>query len=173
MPLDGRPGMAANFCLGETREHPVTVAPSYSGLGVRQTMRTIRVIMAVAAALPLLAACGDKEPSKLTFEQVGGELGKGDDSFRAYLKTLSNRKIDWSGTVVQVRRWFEDDYMKAAGVTVDLDGKDGVDAFVHITVGDADRLKAGARVGFVAEITGSRIESERLVVELHAQSLKL
>lgn len=136
-------------------------------------MRALSIALAVAGIFSLLAACGEKEPSKLSFEQVGGELRKGDDSFRAYLKTLSNRKIDWSGTVVQVRRWFEDDYMKAAGVMVDLDDKAGADAFVHITVGDADRLQAGARVGFVAEITGSRIENERLVVELHAKSLKL
>ncbi|MGH6661078.1 MAG: hypothetical protein ACREB6_06040 [Rhodospirillales bacterium] len=136
-------------------------------------MRAISMALVAAGALSLLAACGEKEPSKLTFEQVGAELGKGDDSFTAYLKTLSNRKIDWSGTVVEVRRWFEDDYMKAAGATVDLDGKAGADAFVHIKIGDADRLKAGARFGFVAHITGFRREDERLVIELQADSLKL
>jgi hypothetical protein len=136
-------------------------------------MRALSIAVAVAGGLSLLVACGEKEPSKVTFEQVSGELGKGEDAFTAYLKTLSNRKIAWSGTVVGVRRWFEDDYMKAAGVMVDLDGKAGADAFLHIKIGDADRLKAGARVSFVAEITGLRREEGQLVVELHAKSLTL
>lgn len=135
-------------------------------------MRAFSMALAAAGAFLLLAACAEKEPSQLTFEQVGGELAKGQDSFTAYLKTLPNRKIDWSGTVVEVRRWYEDDYMKAAGVVVDLDGKAGGDAFVHIKIGDADRLKAGARFGFIAEITGAQREDGRLVVELHAKSLK-
>lgn len=136
-------------------------------------MRAICMALAAAGALSLLAACGEREPSKLTFEQISSELGKGEDSFTAYLKTLSNRKIDWSGAVVEVQRWNEDDYMKAAGVMVDVDGKAGADAFVHIKVGDADRLRAGARFGFVANITGSRREDGRLVIELQADSLKL
>ena len=135
-------------------------------------MRALSMALA-SAALLFLAACGDKAPSTLTFEQVSGELQKGQGPFAAYLKSLSNRKIDWTGTILEVRRWNEDDYMKAAGVMVDVDGKEGADAFVHIKVGDADRLKAGARIGFVAEMTGSQREDERLVIELQAQSLKL
>ena len=136
-------------------------------------MRALSIALASAAALLLLAACGEKTPSKLTFEQVDGELKKGQDAFAAYLKALPNRKIEWTGMIVKVRRWFEDDYMKAAGVMVDMDGKEGADAFVHIKIGDADRLKAGDRVGFVAEMTGTQSEDGRLIIELQAQSLKL
>jgi hypothetical protein len=125
-----------------------------------------------AAALLLLAACGEKTPSKLTFEQVAGELNKGQDVFAAYLKSLPNKKIEWTGTVVAVRRWHEDDYMKAAGVLLDVDGKPGADAFLHIKIADADRLQAGKRVGFVAAMTGSQREDDRLLVELHVDSLK-
>lgn len=136
-------------------------------------MRALSMVLAISVALLSLAACGEKTPSKLTFEQVGGELKKGPDAFAAYLKSLPNRKIEWTGTIIEVRRWYEDDYMKAAGVLVDVDGKEGADAFIHIKVSDADRLKAGARVGFVAEMSGTQSEDDRLVVELHAQSLKL
>lgn len=125
----------------------------------------------IAGMALLLAACGDKAPSNVTFEQVGAELAKGEDAFNAYLKALPNRKVNWSGTVVEVRYWNEDDYMRAAGVMVDADGKPGADAFVHLRVGDAERLKAGARVGFVAVITGIQREDGRLIVELQAETV--
>jgi len=130
------------------------------------------IALATAGTLLLLAACGEKEPSKLTFEQVGGELNKGDVSFIAYLKTLANRKVDWTGTVVAVRRWNEDDYMKAAGVVVDLDGKEGADGFLHVKISDADRLQAGERFGFVAEISGIYNDDGRHLIELHIHTLK-
>jgi hypothetical protein len=136
-------------------------------------MRGSKMVPAVIAGMALLlAACGEKEPSKLTFGEVGSELAKGPAEFTAYLKTLPNRKVDWTGAVVEVRRWNEDDYMKAAGVVVDLDGKDGGDGFLHVKLGDADRLTAGERFGFVAEMSGVYNDNGRNLVELHIRALK-
>ncbi len=135
-------------------------------------IRGVSLAHALVGAAMLLAACGEKQPSKLTFGDVGGELAKGPDPFAAYLKTLPNRKIDWSGTVVAVRQWNEDDYMKAAGVVLDLDGKEGGDGFLHINVSDAVQLKPGQRIAFVAEITGVYNDDGRYLVEMHVNTLK-
>lgn len=135
-------------------------------------MRVFGITLAAAGVVSLLAACGEREPSKLTFGEVGGELAKGPTAFTDYLKSLPNRKIDWTGTVVVVRRWNEDDYMKAAGVVVDLDGKEGGDGFLHVKLADADRLQVGERFGFVAEMSGVYNDDGRYLVELHIHTLK-
>jgi len=121
----------------------------------------------------LLAACGDPEPSALTVEQIGGELAKGPDAFAAYVKALPNRLVQWKGTVVELRRWHEDDYVEAAGVLLDLDGKAGADAFMVISVGDADRLQAvGTPVTFLAGLVGTRKEKGRPILDLEARTVK-
>ena len=86
-------------------------------------MRRTIMLPAALAALLGLAACGEKEPSKLTYGEAAQELAKGADNFKTYIGGLDNKLVKWAGTIVETRKWHEDDFVPAAGMLVDADGK--------------------------------------------------
>ena len=81
---------------------------------------------------------------------------------------LDNRKIKWTGKVVETRQWHEDDYVPAAGMLVDLDGTPGPDAMVKISEADFARMKAGMDATFVAYINGIVDEAGKPILKLKA-----
>ncbi|PIW26315.1 MAG: hypothetical protein COW30_15750 [Rhodospirillales bacterium CG15_BIG_FIL_POST_REV_8_21_14_020_66_15] len=131
-------------------------------------MRKSFVVPAVVAAMTLVA-CGEKEPSKLTFDQVAQELAKGGDSFKGYLKGLDNKLVKWSGAVTETRKWHEDDYAPAAGMLVDMDGTPGPELFVNIGVDDLKTIKAGSKVTFTALLTDSADEQGKALIKLKVE----
>ena len=99
-------------------------------------------------------------------------LAKGADGFKSYVDKLDNRRVKWSGTVTETRKWHEDDYVPAAGMLVDTDGKPGPDVFVNISVDTADKLKPGAAVTFTATLLGSTEDKGRLLIKLEAEKVQ-
>ncbi|MEQ8507113.1 MAG: hypothetical protein RIB80_17465 [Rhodospirillales bacterium] len=132
-------------------------------------MRTSFVFPTLIAAAFALGACAEKEPSSLTFDQAMQELAKGSETFRSYIKGLDNKLVKWSGTVAETRKWHEDDYVPAAGMLVDADGKPGADLFVNIGVDDLDTVKAGSKVTFTARLLDSVDEKGTPLIKLQVE----
>lgn len=123
--------------------------------------------MALVAVLLVLSACGDAEPSKLTFADVAGQLAKGDaDAFKGYVSGLDNKIVKWTGTVTEARKWHEDDYVPAAAVLVDADDKPGPDLYVKISVDDLERAAKGAKVTVTGKLSGASVDQGRLLIVL-------
>ena len=134
-------------------------------------MRRTIILPAALAAFLGLAACGDKEPSKLTFGEAAQELAKGADSFKAYVSGLDNKFVKWTGTVVETRKWHEDDFVPAAGMLVDADDKPGPDLFVTISVDDLEKVQTGGKVDFTAKLLGVADEKGTAVIKLEADTI--
>lgn len=134
-------------------------------------MRRTIMLPATLAAFLGLAACGDKEPSNLTFGEAAQELAKGADSFKAYVRSLDNKMVKWTGTVVETRKWHEDDFVPAAGMLIDADGKPGPDLFVTIRVDDLEKVKTGAKVDFTATLLEAVDEKGTAVIKLEADAI--
>ncbi|MAO55894.1 MAG: hypothetical protein CMM61_09360 [Rhodospirillaceae bacterium] len=134
-------------------------------------MRKTIMLSAALAVFLGLAACGEKEPSKLTYGEAALELAKGADSFKTYIGGLDNKLVKWAGTVVETRKWHEDDFVPAAGMLVDADGKPGPDLFVTISVDDLEKVKTGAKVDFTAKLLGAADEKGVSVIKLEADTI--
>jgi hypothetical protein len=135
-------------------------------------MRKSYIFPAAAAVVLSLAACGNKEPSKLTFDQAAQELAKGAASFKSYIGGLDNKLVKWSGTVVETRKWHEDDYVPAAGMLVDADGTPGPELFANISVDDLDKVKAGSKVTFIGRLMDSADEKGKLLIKLKVEEFQ-
>lgn len=137
-------------------------------MGGAKMRKSFAVSIIALTALPL-TACGDQEPGPLTYLQAAQELAKGPESFKAFVNGLDNKRIRWTGTVVEARKWEEDDYVPAAGILIDADGQPPADLFATIDLDDLPSMTPGRKVTFTARLTDSIDEKGKLLIKLTAE----
>ncbi|MBI1207800.1 MAG: hypothetical protein GC191_10985 [Azospirillum sp.] len=120
---------------------------------------TKRMLTAIAAAAIAagISGCGEDKISNLTFSDIAAKAKSGDESaFVSYFKTISGQKVKWQGTVVEVAKEFEDDYVEVNYLLIDLDGDTSgqypAEVKFRIAKSKSSGFKPDQKVSFVAAL---------------------
>jgi len=136
-------------------------------------MAFLRLAAAVLAVAVGLSACDGGEVSDVTYEQVRERAGDG-AAFASYFDGIKGQKVAWQGTVVEAQKVFEDDYMEAGQLQIDLDGEGSgqADATLGIPVSRIADFAPGQAVAFTAVLREYELRDGHLTLKLETKDLK-
>lgn len=136
-------------------------------------MALLRLAAAALAVVFGLAACDGGEVSDITYDQVRAEAGDS-AAFVDYFDGIKGKKVAWRGTVVAAQRVFEDDYVEAGLLQVDLDGAAAgqADASFAIAASRVAEFAAGQTVEFTAVLREYELRDGHLLLKLEAKDVK-
>jgi|GEM_PF-2140732 len=136
-------------------------------------MAHLRLAAAVLAVAFGLSACDSGEVSDVTYEQVRNKAGDA-AAFAGYFDGIKGKTVAWHGAVVEAQKVFEDDYMEAGVLQVDLDGEGNgqADATLGIPVSRIADFAPGQAVAFTAVLREYALREGHLTLKLETKELK-
>jgi len=136
-------------------------------------MAYLRLAAAVLAVAFGVSACDGGEVSDITYEEIREKAGDG-AAFAGYFDGIKGQKVAWQGAVVEAQKVFEDDYVEAGLLHVDLDGEGNgqADATLGIPVSRIADFAPGQAVAFTAVLREYDLRNGHLTLKLETKDVK-